>query len=154
MSAELDVRDTYYYALRNGKSGVEPDDIVLGVVRSPAYGISKYVDENHPELAPPRKLLRDLKLEATHPDFEDLSDAESHNRALERLDFDRRYREHLRQSERAQARMDQIRQWASEWTVWLVCFENTEKKRCHRTTLREIIEGEEVCDKTAGGRRE
>ncbi|PSP55119.1 hypothetical protein BRC82_07335 [Halobacteriales archaeon QS_1_67_19] len=128
-----DVRDTYHAALQHDH--VEPDDadLVVGVVRWPTYGIETQLDRNVPALAPPEDLLEE---------FGALTDAgRSHDGAWAELEFAARYREHLETPE-AQAAVRDLLAAVREGDgdVWLVCYENTEQKRCHRTILRDELE--------------
>lgn len=64
----------------------------------------------------------------------------AHNAAWEELDFEERYRDHLT-SDEAQAAMDDLVSLLQAGEdVALVCYENTDQKRCHRTILREELE--------------
>lgn len=123
------VRDTYHAALQHNNVTPASDALVLGVVRHQMYGIGTHLDRNDERLAPPEDLLRE---------FKDRADARGHNAAFEDFDFERRYREYLRESSDAQAAIaDVLDVLASGRDVWLVCYEA--EKACHRTILRDVI---------------
>ncbi len=128
-----ELRDTYHAALQHGHVEPADEDLVVGVVRRPSYGIENYLDVNVPELAPPDDLLSEF--EALADERDDLT----HDEAWDRVDFGARYRDHLRSSEAAQAAMDDLLGELASGDVWLVCYENTDDKRCHRTILRDVL---------------
>lgn len=113
----------------------------MGVVRSPIRWFSPAVDENQQALGPPQSLLDEFKQRSEDLEAEGLNDADAHNAAWEDVDFEPRYLEHLNTIPDAHAALDNHRERlrASENLV-LVCYENTEKKRCHRTILRDELE--------------
>ena len=132
--------DTYVAALQHDIADVPPSATRVGVVRRPTPWFHGPVDENVPELAPPDSLLEEVKRRHEELQSTGLEDALAHNRALEEADYDERYRSHL-ESPAAQAAMDDLvdRLVAGE-DIALVCYENTDEKRCHRTILRTAIE--------------
>ena len=69
-----------------------------------------------------------------------ICDAEAHNAAWDEVGFEARYREYLMDSSEAAAAIEDLidRLEAGE-SIALVCYENTAKKRCHRTILREAL---------------
>ena len=127
-----EIRDTYHAALRHGHVDPDEDDLVVGVVRRPSYGIGNYLDRNVPSLAPPDDLLDEFK--TLVDEREDLT----HDEAWDEMGFGERYREHLRTAA-AEAEMDELLAELDSRNVWLVCYENTDEKRCHRTILREVL---------------
>ncbi len=138
--------DTYVAALQHDLVDLPEPVTKVGVVRRPTHWLNAQVDENVPALAPPDELLDDLKAAQTRLESEGLDEATAHNRAMGSVDYDRRYREHLATVEATAAMADlQDRLDAGE-NIALVCFENTDVKRCHRTMLREEL--------LAGGGRE
>ena len=113
-----------------------PDDATyFAVVRNQMYGISAVTDEWVPELAP-----HDLL-----DDFKEAADELGHNEAWEAVDFEARFRAYLRESEAAQASLDRVRALLDVGEdVVLVCYENTDDKRCHREILVDVLtEGSE-----------
>lgn len=134
--------DTYVAALQHDRADVPEDAVLLGVVRRPTPWFYAAVDENEPALAPPGPLLDDVK--ARHQAFmaDGLADADAHNAALEAVDYEPRYLAHLDESAAARTAAEAVlaRLDAGE-DVALVCYENTEEKRCHRTILRERLDG-------------
>lgn len=127
--SDPEIKDTYYAALQHGHVEPKEDDLLLGVVRKPMYGIKDYLDKNVTDLAPPFPLLGELK---------ELSKDIDHNDACEELDFLERYREFL-QNDRQQELMEWVINQSESKTVWLVCYENTDDKICHRTVLKEEL---------------
>ena len=133
------VEDTYVAALQHDRYDADGRTLV-GVVRWPTRWFSAAVDENVPALSPPAELLDEVQ--ATRDDFgmRGLCDEEAHNAAFEATEFEARYREHL-ESETARTALDELRSRLRDGeALTLVCYENTAKKRCHRTTLREVLE--------------
>lgn len=138
-SADL-LADTYAPALQHGLVDPPEEATLVGVARRPTGLFSSAVDENYPSLGPPRSLLDEF--EHRYEDFklQGMCDEGAHNAAWEDRNFEERYRSHLMESADARraisALTDRIR--AGERLV-LVCHENTDQKRCHRTLLREHI---------------
>lgn len=70
-----------------------------------------------------------------------IEDTTAHNRAWEEVSYNQRYRAQLEDSADAQAALDSLRTWLQEArNVALVCYENTDDKRCHRTLLRDYLQ--------------
>nr|WP_244510037.1 DUF488 family protein [Halogranum gelatinilyticum] len=69
-----------------------------------------------------------------------LCDEGAHNAAWDDVEFETRYRSHLADDADAQQAMDELtdRLRGGEQLA-LVCFENTNQKRCHRTLLRAVL---------------
>ena len=134
------LRDTYVVALQHDLVDLPEEATLVGVVRSPTHWFSPVVDENHPALGPPQTLLEQIKRRAEELEADGLDDAEAHNTAWDDVDFERRYREHLNTDDDAQTAFEALhtRLLDGEGLV-LVCYENTETKRCHRTILREEL---------------
>mgnify|MGYP006299190413 CR=1 FL=1 len=123
------LHDSYHAALQHSHDEPDEDDLVIGVVREPMYGIQKYIDENWPELAPSRQLLDEFKAKA---------DEIGHNAAVDAVDFRERYRDSLDGA--AQERINKIvSELRSGRDVWVVCYENTDDKFCHRDILTDEI---------------
>lgn len=133
--------DTYVAALQHDLADLPPETTLVGVVRRPTPWFNGAVDENVPALGPPQELLDETKQLATDFKRQGICDEEAHNEAWAEADFSDRYREHLESAPDARAAtgelVDRLRDGES---IALVCFENTAKKRCHRTVLREYLE--------------
>lgn len=138
MAGRLD--DTYVAALQHDIADIPEEATRVGVVRRPTPWFHGPVDENRSALAPPPDLLDEVKRRHEQLERAGVPDTEAHNRALAASDYDERYLAHLETPE-AQAALEAVteRIEAGEDIV-LVCYENTEEKRCHRTLLRERIE--------------
>ena len=134
--------DTYVAALRHGTADVPESAVRLGVVRRPTPWFYAAVDENVPALAPPADLLDDAKARQADLVADGFDDAAAHNAAMDDVDFDERYRLYLADAAEAAAAIDDLRERLDRGEdVALVCYENTENKRCHRTILRAFVEG-------------
>lgn len=138
MSGEI--RDTYVAALQHDLVDVG-DATRVGVVRRPTGWFSGAVDENQRALAPPESLLEETKDRQEDFEMQGLCSEGAHNEAWAATDFADRYREHIASNADAQAAVDALvdRVRGGE-SIALVCFENTDKKRCHRTILRDVLE--------------
>jgi uncharacterized protein YeaO (DUF488 family) len=135
------VYDTYVAALQHDIADVPEDAVRIGVVRKPTPWFWAQVDENRPELGPPATLLDEFKERYEALQEQGMADAEAHNAALADVDYDDRYRSHLDDSDEAQAAIEAIRARLERGAdVVLVCYENTDEKRCHRTLLRPALE--------------
>jgi uncharacterized protein YeaO (DUF488 family) len=134
------VRDTYVAALQHDQFEPAPGETLVGVVRRPTPWFHGAVDENEPRVAPPEPLLDDAKARQAELEADGVAGDDAHDRAWADTDFECRYREHLASDDDAQAAVADLRERldAGESLV-LVCFENTEQKRCHRTILREVL---------------
>ena len=133
------LRDTYVAALQHDTADLPDDAVLVGVVRRPTRWFS--VDENLPALGPPSDLLDEFK--QAHEDLkaDGMADAAAHDAAWEDLDFADRYESYLDSSSEAQAAIERVEEMLADGeTVALVCFENTEQKRCHRTLLKAYIQ--------------
>lgn len=134
------LHDTYVAALQHGLADVPETATLVGVVRRPTPWFHAAVDENRPALAPPPALLDEVEQRRERLAMRGLCAEEAHNAAWEGVDFGSRYREHLRSDEEARATLSDLRErLAGGESLALVCFENTAKKRCHRTALRELL---------------
>ncbi|WP_458189917.1 DUF488 domain-containing protein [Haladaptatus sp. NG-WS-4] len=131
--SDLDLHHTYLAALQHDHVDVPEDAVVYGVVRRPLPWLWGEIDDNLPAVAPPESLLDAFKARA---------DEIGHDRAWADLEFERRYRNHLRTSDGAQDTMDELRREARNRPVYLVCYENVEQKRCHRTLLVDELRDE------------
>lgn len=134
------VDDTYAAAIQHGQVDVSDADLVLGVVRKPLPWFHGAVDENRRALGPPAELLDDLDDRMDELVEDGIDEATAHDRAWEETDFDRRYREYLRTDEEGRRAVSELRERIADGEdVVLVCYENTDEKRCHRTTLARAI---------------
>ncbi len=134
------VFDTYAAALQHGLVAERPDALHLGVVRRPMPWLLGVIDDNEPDLGPPADLLDAVKARHDALSGEGLDDAAAHNRALDAVDYDARYRTYLESDPAAQTALERVRSVLDEGRdVVLVCYENTDEKRCHRTILREYL---------------
>lgn len=131
--------DTYVAALQHDIAEVPSEATLVGVVRRPTPWFYAAVDENIPDLGPPPNLLDAVKTRHEALEESGLPDAEAHNRALEEVDYRERYLEHLEGPAEADFESLLSRLKAGE-DIALVCYENTDEKRCHRTMLRAAIE--------------
>lgn len=135
------VYESYLAALQHDIADVPEDATRVGVVRKPTRWFHGVVDENYPELGPPPELLdavQDLKADL---EAGGVPDAEAHNQAMDETDYDARYADHLDTDPDAQAAVDDLRSRLERGEdVVLVCYENTDEKRCHRTQLQERLQ--------------
>ncbi|ARS88505.1 DUF488 domain-containing protein [Natrarchaeobaculum aegyptiacum] len=135
--------DTYVAALQHDLVDLPPETTLVGVVRSPTPWFHATVDENLPALGPPANLLESTKAAEEDLKVQGLCAEGAHNAAWDRVDFGERYREHLETDEEARTALESLAtRLESGESLALVCFENTETKRCHRTILRERLEQE------------
>lgn len=123
------LHDTYHAALQHEHVTPGEDDYVVGVVREPMYGIQTHLDTNLKALAPPRDLLTE---------FKECADDIGHNEAIEACNFEQRYRDHLEGNTQQRA-MKQLLSLLPDTDVYLVCYENTDEKVCHRTYLKDEL---------------
>jgi len=99
------------------------------------------MDVNRPALGPPRDLLEAFQEREEAFKLDGMCDEGAHNATWEELDFEERYREYLGTDE-ARAALTELRAALADGTdIALVCYENTDKKRCHRTILRDVLVG-------------
>ncbi|WP_168215813.1 DUF488 family protein, N3 subclade [Halorussus ruber] len=127
------IRDTYHAALRHDHVEPAEEDLVVGVVRHPVYGIETLLDRNVPALAPPEALLGDFEAVEERDD-------RTHDEAWDEVNFAERYREYLQHAAVQQVMDDLLGELDSgKGDLWLVCYENTDDKRCHRTILQEVL---------------
>ncbi|MDZ7850171.1 MAG: DUF488 family protein [Halodesulfurarchaeum sp.] len=133
--------DTYAAPLQHDLVDLDGDERLIGVARRPLPWLLGQVDENRSALGPPPALLDAVKDRHEELQDEGLPDAEAHNRALEAIDYRERYLDYLENSAAAREAIESIEAVREAGTdVVLVCYENTDEKRCHRTILREAIE--------------
>lgn len=137
----MTLEDTYAAAIQHDLVECPPEATLVGVVRRPAGWFHALVDENVRALGPPAELLASFKRRHEDLTLQGLCDEGAHNAAWEELDFEERYRDYLSTDEPAANALDALADRLEEGEdVVLVCFENTAKKRCHRTVLRDVLE--------------
>ena len=126
----MTVRTTYFGGL-NSRFEPADEDAVFGVVRYPQDFVERITDRNIPAVAPPEDLLNAYKT------VEDAADENGDPNpaaiAWNSVDFERRYREHLRQAG-PQEVIGELADRARERDVWLVCWEK-DARWSHRRLL-------------------
>ncbi|MFA9416607.1 DUF488 domain-containing protein [Natrinema sp. HArc-T2] len=133
--------DTYVAAIQHDLVELPPDTTRVGVVRRPTGWFHAAVDENQPELGPPTDLLEAFHNAEEDMKIQGLCEEGAHNAAWDQVGFGKAYREYLERSSDAKAALSELEdRLESGESLALVCYENTEKKRCHRTILRERLE--------------
>ena len=137
MSTSERLGDTYVAALQHDLVDYPTDATLVGVVRRPTGWFHAAVDENRPSLAPPADLLDEFERRQKEFERQGLCDEGAHNAAWDELGFEERYQTHLTTDADARDAVGELveRLRSGEHLV-LVCFENTDRKRCHRTSLR------------------
>jgi uncharacterized protein YeaO (DUF488 family) len=136
--------DTYVAAIQHDLADLPADATRVGVVRQPTSWFHAVVDENRPELGPPADLLESMRDAEEDMKMQGLCEEGAHNAAWDQVGFGEAYRDHLASSDEAGRTLAALRdRLASGESLALVCYENTEKKRCHRTILRERLEDAE-----------
>ncbi|QCC59916.1 DUF488 domain-containing protein [Natrinema thermotolerans] len=134
--------DTYVAAIQHDLAELPADATRVGVVRRPTSWFHAAVDENLPELGPPEPLLESMRDAEEDMKIQGLCEEGAHNAAWEQVGFGEAYRDHLESDDSARAAIETLSErLAAGESLALVCYENTEKKRCHRTILREYLEG-------------
>ncbi|QCS42049.1 DUF488 domain-containing protein [Natrinema versiforme] len=133
--------DTYVAAIQHDLVELPADATRVGVVRQPTSWFHSAVDENRPELGPPADLLEEMRDAEEEMKMQGLCEEGAHNAAWDRVGFEDAYRAYLEDSSEARDAIATLAdRLAAGESLALVCFENTEKKRCHRTILREYLE--------------
>ncbi|SDQ59186.1 DUF488 family protein, N3 subclade [Natronobacterium texcoconense] len=133
--------DTYAAAVQHDLAELPEEATLIGVVRKPAPWFHSAVDENRPELGPPVDLLEATKDAEEELKMQGLCAEGAHNAAWDRVNFDEQFRTYLETSNEAGDALEDLQsRLESGESLALVCYENTEKKRCHRTILRERLE--------------
>ncbi|MCU4740194.1 DUF488 family protein [Natronoglomus mannanivorans] len=137
------LEENYVAALQHDIADVPSEATLVGVVRQPTAWFHGAVDENVPALGPPDDLLEETKRAAEDLKLSGFCEEEAHNASWEQVGFESRYREYLETDDEAQAALTALEdRLDSGESLVLVCFENTAKKRCHRTILREWLSRE------------
>lgn len=132
--------DTYVAALQHDLVDVPDGTRRVGVVRKPTPWFHGPIDENRPALGPPADLLDEFQDRTEAFEVRGMCDEGAHNAAWEELDFQRRYREYLETAKGRRAVDDLLELLEAGTDVALVCYENTDRKRCHRTILRDVLQ--------------
>ncbi|WP_137288759.1 DUF488 domain-containing protein [Natronorubrum halophilum] len=151
MDRETDgtLTDTYVAAIQHDRADVPDDATLVGVVRKPTQWFHAAVDENRAALAPSAELLETFRTSVDDLKMRGICAEGAHNAAWGEVGFEAAYREHLEESADARAALaDVVDRLEGGESLALVCYENTDKKRCHRTVLRDVLEteGAEVRD--------
>lgn len=134
------LQDTYVAAIQHDLVDFPPGTTFVGVVRRPTGWFRSTVDENHPDLGPPRELLDAIKQQHEEFKLQGMCDEGAHNAAWDEVEFDQRYRSYLSESPQAQEVIAELTdRLRNEEQLVLVCYENTDQKRCHRTILHEHL---------------
>lgn len=132
--------DTYVAAIQHDLVDFPSEATYVGVVRRPTGWFRSAIDENHPPLGPPPELLDAFKQQHEEFKLQGMCDEGAHNAAWDEVGFEMRYRSHLTAASDAEkavaALTDRLR---NEEQLVLVCYENTDQKRCHRTILKEHL---------------
>ncbi|RQG98157.1 DUF488 family protein, N3 subclade [Natrarchaeobius oligotrophus] len=132
--------DTYVAAIQHDLVELPADATLVGVVRRPTSWFHATVDENHPELGPPTDLLEAMRDAEEELKLCGLCAEGAHNAAWDDVGFGERYRDYLERSDDARDSLAALEdRLAAGESLAIVCYENTEKKRCHRTILRERL---------------
>ncbi|WP_245724163.1 DUF488 domain-containing protein [Natronorubrum texcoconense] len=132
--------DTYVAALQHDLVDLPPETTLVGVVRKPTPWFHAAVDENQPELGPPTELLESFRTTVDDLKMRGVCEEGAHNAAWDEVGFEEAYRDHLEESADARAALEGLEtRLADGESLALVCFENTAKKRCHRTVLRDVL---------------
>lgn len=135
--------DTYVAAIQHDLADLPPDATRVGVVRQPTPWFHGAVDENYPALGPPAELLDAFREREEDLKMQGLCEEGAHNAAWDEVGFEEAYRASLEDSREAQAALEELQERLADGeSIALVCFENTDKKRCHRTILRDVLESE------------
>ncbi|WP_440771702.1 DUF488 domain-containing protein [Natronorubrum sp. DTA28] len=135
------LEDTYVAALQHDLADLPPETTLVGVVRNPTPWFHGAVDENRPALGPPGELLESFQTTVDDLKMRGICEEGAHNAAWDEVGFEERYRNYLEESADAQAALEALEtRLADGESLALVCFENTAKKRCHRTVLRDVLE--------------
>ncbi|WP_145973516.1 MULTISPECIES: DUF488 family protein [unclassified Natrinema] len=144
--------DTSVRAIRHGLAAGTSAATRIGVLRRPPSRARAVVDETVPELGLPDDLLASMR-DAAAERLRGLCDEGADNAGWERVGVGEAYRNHLETDADARPALAALddRLAAGESFV-LVCVENTETKRCHRTILRAALEGAESCRRSLSAR--
>lgn len=141
------LRDTYVAAIQHDLVDLSGDERLVGVVRRQMPWFQGQVDENRPALAPPEDLLDEFKQRCEELEDEGWSEAEAHNEAWDDVDFEDRYCQYLEETPEAQEAIAELEQLLDqEEDIVLVCYENTDEKRCHRTLLKQFMSSHSSLD--------
>jgi uncharacterized protein YeaO (DUF488 family) len=135
------LRDTYVAAIQHNLVDLSGDERLVGVVRRQMPWFQGQVDENREALAPPAGLLDEFKQRCEELEDEGRSESEAHNQAWNDVGFEDRYHRYLEETPAAQEAVTDLEELLAQGeNVVLVCYENTDEKRCHRILLKEAIQ--------------
>lgn len=134
------LHDTYVAAIQHDLVDFPPETTFVGVVRRPTGWFRSSVDENYPSLGPPPELLDTFKQQHEEFKLQGMCDDGAHNAAWDEIEFEERYRAHLTEASDAHEAVTELtNRLREEGQLVLVCYENTDQKRCHRTILHEHL---------------
>ncbi|UPM44574.1 DUF488 domain-containing protein [Halocatena salina] len=134
------LQDTYVAALQHDLVDVPTETTLVGVVRRPTHSFRTTIDENYPALGPPPELLTEFKQRQEDFKIQGLCDEGAHNAAWDEVGFEDRYRSHLTEATDAKdAVAELVDRLRADEQLTVVCFENTDQKRCHRTLLKKHL---------------
>lgn len=132
--------DTYIAALQHDIVVVPSEATLVGVVRRPTGWFRTTVDENYPMLGPPEDLLDKFKQQQEDFKLQGMCDEGAHNAAWDEIEFADRYQSYLTETSAAQEALADLTGRLNDGEhLVLVCFENTDQKRCHRTLLKDHL---------------
>lgn len=135
------VSDTYAAGLQHGLTDLDDSTSLVGVVRRPTRWFNPQVDENLAALGPPPELFEDFQDRRDALLDQGLEEEAAHNTAWSDVNYDDRYLDHLNTSTKAEEAVKALLDRLESGTdIALVCYENTDDKRCHRTVLRDYLE--------------
>lgn len=115
------------------------DTTYISVVASDTNDIDEVVDETDERLSPPDDLFYQWLHEKEQLESEGTQPSIAHNRAMESVNYEQRFRQHLQHDDEAQLAIKSIiaRMKRGEEIV-LVCY-CTGDKRCHRTMVADVV---------------
>lgn len=116
------------------------DALRVGVVRRPTPWFHSAVDRNHRALGPPAGLLDEFQERKEEFEEEGMGSAEAHNAVWQDVEFEDRYLDYLDASTEAKEAINAVTEELREGRdVYLVCYEDTNEKQCHRVALVDRI---------------
>ncbi len=133
------VAETYHAAIQHDLVDLEGTERLVGVVRRPTPWFHSAIEENYPELGPPGPLLDETKDRQEEFQIQGLCEEGALEAAWEAVDFARRYREYIADSEAAQAAIEELTEQVRDGEdVVVVCYESDDKP-CHRHLLVDVL---------------
>lgn len=116
---------------------IEDLGTTIAVVSDPTGQITEVCDEFIPELGMPEDELNNFRFTRSSLDIED--DIKRHNKAVEKVELEKKYKSYLNSDSNAQEEIDKICKRIEQGeNITLVCFEK-KPKWCHRHILVEYI---------------